>query len=192
MRPLNVEDRCHRAVLIGALVLSAIGLVWACNANAGELGFGWQEQEYPFPLTYQLDTGGETIAEMPAGSQYVLANVPDGCQARAYELVAVGHLPDGTVLRSGPSPPVTSMARPVINGTVFSGTGVYRIEGDNFSPETTVTINGILVEDLIVTCTVLTFTAPAGTPTTVLVNSSGLLVTWTLPAPLAPNNLEVS
>jgi len=190
MRPLNVEDRCHRAVLIGALVLSAIGLVWACNANAGELGFGWQEQEYPFPLTYQLDTGGETIAEMPAGSQYVLANVPDGCQSRAYELRAVGHLPDGSVLRSEPAL-LQSIARPVITGTVFDSAGVFRIEGDNFGPLTTVTINGVPVPDVGVTCSALTFAPTVGTPAVVLVSSGSLSVTWTLPAPLAPALLEV-
>ena len=189
MKSTTVENRINWWFALGSIIFFVIVLAMN-DARAGELGFRWAEQEYPYPLSYEISSGGEVLAAPPAGGHFVLEDVPDGCQSRAYEIRAVGHLPDGTLLRSEPAT-IQSMARPVIGGVVFDNAGVYSITGDNFGPLTTVTVNGELVPDVDVTCSVLTFEPTVGTPAVVLVNAGGLLVTWTLPAPLAPISLEV-
>ena len=111
MKPTTTENRINWWMMWGGGLLCVIGLLWACNAEAGELGFSWTAPEYPHPLSYEISVGGEVLAT-PAGSPFVLQEAPDACQSRAYEIRAVGHLPDGTLLRSEPAP-IQSMARPV-------------------------------------------------------------------------------
>jgi len=189
MEPQDQANRCNRVVMWGGIILVCIILAVAA-ARAGELGFRWTEQDYPFPLSYELTVGGEVVATLLPGDPFVLQGVPDDCQVRAYEFRTVAHLPGGELLKSEPVL-LSSMARPVITGVVLGPTGVYRVEGDNFPPDATVAVNNEPVNGVVrETCQVLTFPTTTGTPATVLVNAGGLLVTWTLPAPLAPQNVE--